>query len=280
MASDRTIAKQHGKVTRTILSAWAWFALAGSVVVMFPVIAVVRLVTAPFDPARYWAGLAFRKVAVIASTLNPMWKFTVSGPIPDNPRNPYVVVANHESFVDILLISHLPFEMKWLSKDQFFKFPLVGWEMTMAGDIKLSRGSAKSRAKAMVDMRDRLAKRVSVMVFPEGTRSKTGELGEFHEGAFRAAVQAGVPVLPLVVVGTRSALVKHDWRFGFSEAEVRVLPPVSTDGLTKSDVADLTARVRASIAAARLEMAAERGLDTSDGHAAVPEAHRPSTGDV
>ena len=96
------------------------------------------------------------------------------------------------------------------------------------------------------------------MIFPEGTRSKTGELGEFKDGAFRVAVQSGVPILPLAVLGTRDALIKHDWRFGYSRAEVRVLDPIPTDGLTKADVESLRDRTRAVIAAALDDMRSER----------------------
>lgn len=250
-----------GRFGRTVLSIWSWLVLAVTLIVMLPVIAIIRVVTAPFDRGAYYAGLAFRKVPVIHQRLNPMWHFTVSGEIPDDPRRPYMVVANHESFVDILLISHLPFEMKWLSKSDFFRYPVVGWCMRLADDIKLRRGSTKSRAQALADMRDRLDKKVSVMVFPEGTRSRDGRLGEFHTGAFRVAVQTGVPILPLAVVGTRTALVKHDWRFGFSDAEVRVLAPIPTEGLTKHDVPELTERVRELIDAARHELAIEHGIE-------------------
>ena len=223
-------------IVRTILSVWAWLVLGVLLIVMVPMVGIARLVTAPFDPGRYHAGLLFRKVAVFHQMLNPLWRFRVTGNVPNDPRRPYVVVANHESFVDILLISHLPFEMKWLSKSDFFKYPLVGWMMRMAGDIRLDRGDRKSAVKVLADMEDRLAKNVSVMVFPEGTRSVTGELGEFKDGAFKVAIEAGAPILPLAVVGTRDALIKHDWRFGTTHAEVRVLDPISTEGLTKHDV--------------------------------------------
>jgi 1-acyl-sn-glycerol-3-phosphate acyltransferase len=243
---------------RSILSVWSWFVLGVTLLVMVPLVAVVRLVTAPFDPARYHAGLLFRKVAVIHQKLNPLWRFTITGDLPDDPRNPYVVVANHESFVDILLISHLPFEMKWMSKSEFFNIPFVGWAMRMAGDIRLERGDKKSGVKALQECRDRLDKRVSVMIFPEGTRSKSGELQGFRDGAFRIAIDQQVPVLPLAVIGTRDALIKHDWRFGYSEAEVRLLDPIPTTGLTKHDVDALCDRARAAIAEALDEMRSQR----------------------
>lgn len=236
-------------VVRTVLSAWSWVVLAVVLVLWLPMVAVVRVVTMPFDPGRYAAGWLFRRLAVVHQTLNPMWRFRVRGEMPPDPRRPYVVVANHESFVDILLISHLPWEMKWLSKVEFFRFPAVGWLMRLAGDIPLVRGDRGSSTDALVLARKRLDQRVSVMIFPEGTRSGSGEFGAFRNGAFQLAIEARVPVLPLVVHGTRSALRKHDWRLGVSDAEVRVLAPVSTETMTLDDVGTLRDTVRAQIAA-------------------------------
>ena len=236
-------------VGRTIISAWSWLVLGVVVLVRLPLVAVVRLVTAPFDKGRYAAGYLFRKLAVVHAKLTPLWHFTVKGDVPDDPRRPYVVVANHESFVDILLISHLPMEMKWLSKATFFKIPVVGWLMSLAGDIRLVRGDRRSVVAAMEECRKRIDQRVSVMIFPEGTRSATGELGTFKDGAFDLAIDKQVPILPLAVHGTTTALRKHDWRLGRSDAEVRVLEPISTEGLTHADVAGLRERVRARIAA-------------------------------
>lgn len=234
---------------RSIVSLWSWLCIGVLVIVWTPMVAVVRLVTAPFDRGAYAAGYLFRKLAVAHQRLTPLWTFRVDGAVPDDPRRPYVVVANHESFVDILLISHLPMEMKWLSKQTFFKIPLVGWMMRLAGDIPLRRGERDSAIEALRQCRIRLDRRVSVMIFPEGTRSKEGELGPFKDGAFSIAIDAGAPVLPLAVHGTRTALRKHDWRLGRSHATVRVLDPVSTEGLGPADVGELRDRVRSMIAA-------------------------------
>lgn len=233
----------------TIWSVWSWFAFGLSVIVFIPLIVAVYLVTLPFDRTHYWAGYTYRKMPVLHQKLTPMWHFRVTGELPENPRNPYVVVANHESFVDILLISHLPFEMKWLSKQEMFKIPIAGWLMYLAGDIKLDRGDRDSARTAMDRCKWYLRKKVCVMIFPEGTRAVDGELGQFKDGAFRLAIEAQVPVLPLAVHGTKEALRKHDWRFGRSNAECRVLAPVSTDGMTAADVDSLKEHVRTLIAA-------------------------------
>jgi 1-acyl-sn-glycerol-3-phosphate acyltransferase len=196
----------------------------------------------------------FRKLTVVHQVLNPLWRFRTSGQTISDPRRPYVVVANHQSFVDILLISHLPWEMKWLSKEDFFKYPLIGWMMRMAGDIRIVRGQRDSVVLAMAACRDRLDKRVSVMIFPEGTRSHDGELKQFKDGAFRLAIEAGVPVLPLAVNGAYTALHKGDWRFDVTDAEVRVLEPIPTDGMTLGDLPELRERARSAIAAALATM--------------------------
>jgi 1-acyl-sn-glycerol-3-phosphate acyltransferase len=235
------------KLTSTVLSAWSWFVFGVCLVLWLPMMSVVWLVTAPFDPSRYWAGYLFRKLPVVHQRLNPLWTFRVAGTMPANPRTPYVVVSNHESFVDILLISHLPWEMKWLSKKEMFRIPVGGWLMRMARDIELDRGDRDSANTALATCRDRLDDHVSVMIFPEGTRSTSGDLLPFKDGAFRLAIEAGVPVLPLAVHGTATALRKHDWRQGRSTAEVHVLEPVPTEGLGPGDVDGLKQAVRRAI---------------------------------
>src|SRR5947208_13405897 len=104
------------RLWQSIVSLWAWLVLVLCILLWFPTLVVVRLLTASFDRGRYIPGRIFRKIGPVMATLNPLWHFRYSGMVPENPRRPFVVVSNHESFTDILLISHLPWEMKWLSK--------------------------------------------------------------------------------------------------------------------------------------------------------------------
>src|SRR5919107_14494 len=239
------------RLWQSILSLWAWLVLVLCILLWFPVMVVLLLLTIPFDPGRYMVGYVFRRIGPVMATLNPLWRFRYSGTMPENPRRPYVVVSNHESFADILLISHLPWEMKCLSKAELFRIPVMGWMMWLAGDVPVKRGFGPSAVEAMERCRQVLRKRVSVMIFPEGTRSRTAELLPFKDGAFRLAIEAGVPILPLALSGTGTALPKHGWRFGRSAAEVRVLEPVETAGLTLADVPSLKARIRDRIVQAR-----------------------------
>jgi 1-acyl-sn-glycerol-3-phosphate acyltransferase len=234
-----------------ILSAWAWIAAVGAVIFGFFYVAAVWLVTAPFDKGRYHAGRAFRQLAMAAAKLNPLWHFETDGTPPPDPRHPYVAVSNHESYADIFLISHFPWEMKWLSKDTIFKIPVMGWMMRMAKDIPIKRGKRESVVSAMQGCRDRLGRKVSVMIFPEGTRSKTEELLPFKDGAFKLAIEAQVPILPIAVAGTRDCMAKHSFAFRRARAKARVLPPIPTTGMTNQDVAALRDRTRALIDAER-----------------------------
>jgi 1-acyl-sn-glycerol-3-phosphate acyltransferase len=245
-----------------LLSAWAWTAAVGVVIFGFVYVAAVWLVTAPFDRGHYHAGRAFRQLAMLAVKLNPLWHFETDGAPPADPRHPYVAVSNHESYADIFLISHFPWEMKWLSKDTIFRIPVMGWMMRMAKDIPIKRGKRESVVSALEGCRDRLGKKVSVMIFPEGTRSPTQELLPFKDGAFKLAIEAGVPILPIAVAGTRHCMAKHSFAFRRARAKARVLPPISTIGLTSHDIPALRNRTRDTIDAARhalqQELAAEQ----------------------
>ena len=243
-------------ILNALLSAWTWFVIAGCIALWLPLMALARLVTLPFDREAYWTGFLFRKIGNVSFALSPLWSAKVTGTMPADPRRPYIVVSNHESFVDILLISHLPFEMKWLSKAELFRVPVLGWLMRLARDIPVRRGEGRSAIEAMQACRGKLEEKLSVMIFPEGTRSRTDDLLPFKDGAFRLAVDTQVPILPLVVTGSRTALQKGSWRVGRSRAEVRVLAPVSVEGLKKGDVPALRDTVFALIAAERERMRA------------------------
>ena len=246
------------RLWQSVVSVWVWLVLMTCIILWLPMMALLRLATLG-DPGRYRVGYLFRGVGRSVAALNPLWKFSCAGTMPADPRRPYVVVSNHESFADILLISNLPWEMKWLSKAELFRVPVLGWLMHLAGDVPVKRGFGPSAIEAMARCRELLAHRVSVMIFPEGTRSSSAELLPFKDGAFRLAIDAGVPILPLAVHGTANALPKHGWRFGRSTAVVEVLEPVETAGLAPDDVPELKERVRRTIVEARDRLARQLG---------------------
>jgi 1-acyl-sn-glycerol-3-phosphate acyltransferase len=237
-----------------LLSLWTWLEVALVALVGFFVQLTLFILTGLFDKRRYVVGRCFRVVGVTAAKLTPFWRFGVHGPVPDRVAPNTVVVSNHESNADCFLISFLPWEMKWLGKKSLFQVPVVGWMMSLAGDVPVERGDRDSATGAMARCKQWMQKGMPVMIFPEGTRSKTEELLPFKDGAFRLAIEMQADVLPLAVSGTRLALPKHSWRFATSRGLVTVGTPISTKGMTLDDVESLKNQARAQIEALRASL--------------------------
>ncbi|MDB4975934.1 MAG: 1-acyl-sn-glycerol-3-phosphate acyltransferase [Myxococcaceae bacterium] len=225
-----------------------------SAVAFVPLIGAARL-RSRSDPTYRLAGRWLRNFGKVTSGLTPLWDFTVEGnPPPDIDARAYVVVCNHESNADPFLLSWLPWDMRWISKEELFRLPLLGALMRMGGDIALRRGDSESVRDMFAECRTTLEGGLSVMIFPEGTRSRDGALGAFKSGAFQLAIEAGVPVLPLALAGTRACLPTGSGMLGEARAVVRILPPVQTLGLSVSDVEPLKQIVRGEIESAVQEL--------------------------
>jgi 1-acyl-sn-glycerol-3-phosphate acyltransferase len=219
-----------------------------AVIVWAPFMAVFRLLTKHNDPGRHRIGRILRNAGVFTVKFNPFWDFRIIDDVHPDAKRPYLFISNHRSMADVYLLALLPWEMKFLSKDSVFRIWLLGWEMKVAGDIALTRGDKESARRAMLEMRQRLLDKSSVVVFPEGTRSADGSLARFRDGAFRLAIDLGIDIVPLAIAGTETALPKHSLVFQRTTATLEVLPPVSTAGLTAADAPALAERVRGEIA--------------------------------
>ncbi len=209
------------------------------------------------DPTQRAPGRWLRRLGRVTGQLTPLWKFDIEGEPPaDIGGRPYVVVANHESTADPFLLSWLPWDMRWVAKEELFHQPLTGWAMRFGGDIPLRRGEGDSVRAMMHDCERAIAGGISVMMFPEGTRSKSGELLPFKEGAFHLAIRTGAPVLPVAIAGTRRMRPKGSRWFHRARACAKVLPPIPTAGLGEADAGALAARSRDAIAGALSELRA------------------------
>lgn len=245
----------HPKGLRTIiLSLWTYLLIFVWGGLGFALQCLLVPLTWPFDRGRVITGKIYRGAAVAVTKCNPLWDFRVLEPVPPYKPRRTVVVSNHCSQTDPFLISHVPWEMKWLGKSSLFVVPIVGWSMWLAGDIPVTRGNSRSAKKAMARCRRYLEGGTPVIIFPEGTRSLDGELGPFKDGAFQLAIETGADILPLAVAGTAAAMPKHDWRFGQSRAHVAIGTPISTAGLTLEDLPALKEQVRAEIQALRAKI--------------------------
>ena len=235
---------------RAILGGYTYLEFAACMALWVPILAVVRA-THRHDPTPRVAGRWFRRMGRAATDLTPLWQITIVGAAPaDIDRSAYVVVSNHLSNTDPFLLSHLPWDMRWIAKEELFKLPVVGWLMKLSGDISLRRGDKDSVRHMFEECRATLERGLSVMIFPEGTRSRDGRLQPFKDGAFQLAILAKVPVLPVAVSGTEACLPKGSRWPDEAKPVLRVLEPVPTDGMGPEDVGRLRDLVHARIAAA------------------------------
>ncbi len=242
------------------MSIYVWAATALVLTLLQPVLAFLWLVTKPFDRGQRLVGRVFRSSGRATVLLNPYWDFHLERGTQAPFHEPSVVVSNHESEADIFLSCLLPWDLKYLAKTEIYRTPIMGWGMRMAGDIGVVRGDRRSGVRALIECRKKLAAGVSVIIFPEGTRSRTDEMLPFKEGAFRLAVDAQIPIQPVAVAGTRHALPPGSIQFGSARAVIKILEPIPTTGLTTADVAALTERVRGIIGEARAALQKELGI--------------------
>jgi 1-acyl-sn-glycerol-3-phosphate acyltransferase len=235
---------------RPVLSTVFWAFLAVSSIALFPIAVLVWLATAPFDPRRtslhrftcFWASLY--------TWLNPAWPVKIEGRERVRPGVTYVMVANHQSFLDILVLFRLFVHFKWVSKIEIFRVPLIGWNMSLNRYIPLKRGDRGSIREMMVASEAALAGGNSIMMFPEGTRSADGRLKPFKTGAFVLAKRLGVPLLPIVVRGTSEALPKRGFVLqGRHPISIEVRDEIPPESFADLSVDELTERMHRYFAA-------------------------------
>jgi 1-acyl-sn-glycerol-3-phosphate acyltransferase len=184
------------------------------------------------------------------------WKRKIEGLEYVDKKRPYVIVINHNSMVDIISLYFLPLNFRWVSKQEVFRIPYIGPMLWMHGDIAIQRGRAtESMKKVINDGKMWLNRGVSVAIFPEGTRSKTGEIQRFKGGAFALAKEAGVEILPVVMQGTRDVFRPKSFWFNWKHRlTVKVLPPISAERVAATEPADMAKEVQEMMTEALAEI--------------------------
>ncbi len=223
-----------------IVSAGIWIVTVLLIILLFFVECILTMILFPFDRKRkiihsqcfWWAD------AVIG--FNPYWHLQVSGLENIDKHKTYIVVANHQSLADIVVLYKTRMQFKWVAKESLFKIPFIGWCLFLTKHIRLSRGKFGSIKKVYREAAHWLRRDVSVVFFPEGTRSTTGKMNEFQNGAFKLAIQEKKPILPIVIDGTGEAIPRGSWLFKKKvTGKLTVLPLVETRDLQPSDLAFL-----------------------------------------
>jgi len=182
--------------------------------------------------------------------LMPLWSFSLHGREKLCRHEPCIMVANHQSLLDILVIFGLFVPFKWVSKQEIFKLPLLGWNMALNGYIGLVRGDRESGKKMLRDCARALEAGSSICLFPEGTRSASGLVKDFKPGAFILAHEKQVPIQPLVINGSKNALPKNSFRLaGLHQIRLEVLEPIAYAEFAHLSVEATAAWVRERIIA-------------------------------
>lgn len=229
----------------------------------FIVSILVLIVTYPFDKSRRWVHECSRCICFMLYDLFPFAKRTIDGLENIDTKKPYVMALNHNSGFDIFTAYKIPLNFRWVSKREVFWVPFMGPLLSIHGDIPIERGNPK-KAMAKVSRLGKLwlSRGATVAIFPEGTRSKDGQIHNFKLGAFSLAKEAGVEILPVVMTGTTDAFKKGwlvNWRH---RVAIRVLKPVPVEEVASLDAKELAQQVRermvTALAELREEVAAEK----------------------
>jgi 1-acyl-sn-glycerol-3-phosphate acyltransferase len=221
---------------------------------LFFVALIIWIFTVVFDKQLKLLHLFSSFWASIYIWLIPAWSVTIKGKEHIDKHKTYVITSNHQSLLDILVAFRLFFHFKWVSKEEIFKIPFIGWNMRLNRYIALRRGDKASVQRMFDDCNKSISQGNSIFMFPEGTRSKNRQLKPFKPGAFVLAKDNQIPILPIAISGTREALPKHSLNFhGKNPIIVEILPEFSYHTVKELSVEELSSRVHSVISSKVME---------------------------
>ena len=224
------------KILNILATGWVWITLPLLTVLFTIPIVASAVILSPFDSNRKCAHFFGKLWGRAVFKVNPQWHIRVSGQENIERSQTYVIVSNHMSLADILSLYHLNAQFKWMAKESLFKVPFLGWSMTCMGYIPLKRGNYGSIRVTYEKAKEWLKKGISVVIFPEGTRSPSGTLNAFKNGAFKLALETQTPILPVAIFGNEKLLPKGAMNVGMNvHSFIRALPAIETQGLKSED---------------------------------------------
>jgi 1-acyl-sn-glycerol-3-phosphate acyltransferase len=226
-----------------IRTIFVWFCIVLATLVL----GFFALVTYPFDRrgravhryARLWG-----QVALLANRV----KVKVEGMDYLKGGGPYIFMSNHQGSYDIFaLLGHLPFQFKWLAKKELFSIPFFGWTMAAAGYISIDREGTRETIEAMNKAAQKIRDGMSVVIFPEGSRSSDGSIQPFKKGGFTLAIKSKVPIVPIAITGSREIMPKDRLTATSGEIRIRIDHPIETKHYSLKDRKPLMEKVKETI---------------------------------
>jgi len=212
------------------------------------VLGTISLVCSLFDRsgrvqhwiARLWARLILKTAGI---------RVRVAGLEHLHPQQPAIYAVNHLSAIDIpVLYAHLPGKFRIMAKRELFRYPFLGWHLKRSGQIPIVLGDAHASLRSLNRAGEALRHGMPLVVFPEGGRSRTGQLQEFMNGAFYVAIRAQAPVVPMAIVGSFELLPMNSFHMLPGDIDLVIGEPIPTTGMRLRDMEKLAAQVRQAIA--------------------------------
>lgn len=199
----------------------------------FPLIVVITLFTALLTIICFpWRNGKLPRTVQVFWSRSVLWlllvPIKVTGRENVDPNQSYVFVANHQSFLDVFAVyGWLPNNFKWLMKKELRKIPFVGTACAVAGHIFVDRSNPRAAMESLTYIKAQLHDGISTVIFPEGTRTKTGEMGRFKQGAFKIAMDMDLPVVPISLSGFFDAMPRNKFYVKpFSRVALHIGKPI------------------------------------------------------
>jgi 1-acyl-sn-glycerol-3-phosphate acyltransferase len=209
--------------------------------------ATLSLACSPFDRRgrlQHWCASAWSRMIARTALLD----VRVRGAGHLRAGESYVFLSTHQSWMDIpVMLGYLPSQLRIAAKREVFLIPFLGWHLQRAGHIPINRGSTAESVESLRRAARGLGGGVSAFLFPEGTRTRDGSLQPLKKGGFRLALESGLPLVPVAIVGTRRAMPRGSMVLRAGRVEMHVGPPIPTAHLTDADLPALIEQVRASM---------------------------------
>lgn len=220
-----------------------WIICVAIALPLFGIGLVILTVTLIFDPQRRILHQYSCLWASIYTWINPFWSIRIRGRHKIPNRTACMIVSNHQSLVDILVLYRLFRHFKWVAKAELFNVPVFGWHMSLNRYIRIKRNDRRSQFQMLKTAIATLQSGSSVMIFPEGTRTDDGQLKRFKEGAFAIAKKAPAPIVPIVIDGSYRAMPKQSLMMHRVRIQVDVLDPIPVEKVVEMDTNELSQTV-------------------------------------
>jgi len=226
-----------------IRTIFVWFCIATSLLVLGSLV----ILTSPFDRMgkvihRY--GRLWGKICLLANRV----KVRVEGTEHLKGEGPFIFMCNHQGSYDIFaLLGSFPFRFKWLAKKELFSVPFFGWVLAAAGYVSVDRAGTRETVEAMNEAAQKVRKGMSLLIFPEGSRSPDGSIQPFKKGGFTLAIKSKVPIIPLSISGSREVMPKGKFTSASGEIRIRIDHPIETQNYSMKDRTLLMEKVSQTI---------------------------------